>query len=67
MALAKVYDTADTIMVPLDIEESEDAVKLLKAVAAATQGIVGGMLLELASKITDARKDAGLDSESERE
>jgi hypothetical protein len=62
MALAKVYDTEDTLMVPMGVDESEDAVKLLKAVSAATQGIVGKLLLDLASTITEARTAAGLDT-----
>lgn len=63
MALAKVYDTEDTLMVPIDAEMAKDMSSLLKATArtAGEHSIIAAFFNELASSIDNARTAAGLD------
>lgn len=60
MALAKVYDTSDTLMVPLDLEGTEGLSDLLYKVADVVAD--PGPLRNLADAIEDARVAAGLDT-----
>lgn len=67
MALAKVYDTVDTLMVPLDLDGTEGLSELLRDAAAvlATLPPMSGHsepLRNLADAIDDARIAAGLDT-----
>lgn len=67
MALAKVYDTQDTLMVPIDAEGSDSLSEMLRD-AAAVLSTIGPLVLhsaplrDLAAAIDDARTAAGLDT-----
>jgi len=70
MALAKVYDTADTIMVPLDAESTEGLVDVLYYVAAVLENrsyeedaeTKAERIRKVADAIDEARTAAGLDN-----
>lgn len=63
MALAKVYDNVDTLMVPIDLVRSADMSALLKATAttAGKHSIIAKYFNELADDIDNARIAACLE------
>ena len=67
MALAKIYDTSDTLMVPMDLEDTEGLVSALYDGAAVLDNLHNSdspayaeLLRKCAERVVDARISAGL-------
>ena len=70
MALAKVYDSEDTLMVPLDLDGTEglaralyESAAVLETVSPLLLGDNADALRNLADAVTDARVAAGLNAD----
>lgn len=61
MALAKVYDTEDTVMVPMDIGTAREYVNDIRWLSFNRPEYVDSTMTEVADNITDALTAAGID------
>jgi len=62
MALAKVYDTEDTLMVPMSIDDARDAVADIRWLAVNRPESVNSWMLTVEADIREALTAAGIDA-----